>query len=123
VFVYFSEYLRASIQNENTFINMSIDCYLLRLLGLPISSFLFTLLCPAPTAAPALASRQIAPTAAFGALLVLWPEVNAPHSTDCGSRPGSPGGAVETYPAVPSRLLSQAVAAAALPIISPTIRC
>ena len=31
MFVYFSEYLRASIQNENTFSNMSIDCYLLRL--------------------------------------------------------------------------------------------
>ena len=43
---------------------------------------------------------QIAPTnAPFAALLVLWPEVNAPHLTDCGTPASVAGGAVETYPA------------------------
>jgi hypothetical protein len=37
--------------------------------------------------------------APFAALLVLWPEVNAPHLTDCGTPAWVAGGTVETYPA------------------------
>jgi len=49
--------------------------------------------------------------------------VNAPNLTDCGAPAWVAGGAVETYPAGLSRLLSQAVAASALLIIPWAIRC